>query len=81
MSKREVERLIGKALMDAGFRRRLLADPLAALEQEGFELDEGEIKSLAQVPADSLQALAEGLQQGLWRTGWSADDAPEGNNP
>ena len=38
---KKMRQIIAKAWMDEGFKQRLLADPAAALKQEGLDIPEG----------------------------------------
>ena len=51
--------IIGRAVTDADFRKRLLADPAATLEAEGYEADPELVESIRAVdPAAAESALA-----------------------
>ncbi len=51
--------IIGRAVTDADFRKRLLADPAATLEAEGFEADPELVEAIRKVdPAAAESALA-----------------------
>ena len=54
MSQRELEAVIGKAILDQEFRMALFADRAAALA--GYELTEAEVTALRMVDAESLDA-------------------------
>lgn len=49
---------ICKAIMDAAFRERFLADPLGTAQDFGFS--EAELKELAKYDASKLRAIVEG---------------------
>ena len=59
MSQRELEAVIGRAILDQEFRMALFANPTAALA--GYELTEAEIAALRSVDAESLDACGKGL--------------------
>ncbi|MBN1146601.1 MAG: Franean1_4349 family RiPP [Anaerolineales bacterium] len=61
MSKEAVETVIGKALLDEGFREALLADPGQALA--GFDLTKVEIDGLKRLDGETLDALARSLDE------------------
>jgi hypothetical protein len=54
VSQRELEAVIGRAILDQEFRMALFANPTAALA--GYELTEAEIAALRLVDAESLDA-------------------------
>lgn len=54
MSQRELEAVIGRAIMDQEFRMALFANPTTALA--GYELSEAEEAALRLVDAESLDA-------------------------
>ena len=56
MSQKELEAVIGRAIVDPEFRLALFADPTAALA--GYELVKEEIMVLRSVDAESLDACA-----------------------
>jgi hypothetical protein len=56
MSRESVELIIGKVMLDAGFRDILLADPEKALE--GFDLTQDEIACLKIMDAETMDSLA-----------------------
>lgn len=59
MSKRALEAILGRAILDDDFRIVLFADPDQALA--GYELTNGERASLLSVDAETLDAFAERL--------------------
>lgn len=65
MSQRELEAVIGRAILDQEFRMALFANPAAALA--GYELTETEMAALRLVDAESLDAGAFGVAQRLAR--------------
>jgi len=62
MPKKDVERLVGRAILDAEFRERLFADPEATIREEGFNLTEREMAALKTVDAEKAVALASELE-------------------
>lgn len=54
MSQRELEAVIGRAIVDQEFRMELFANPTAALA--GYDLTEAEVATLRLVDAESLDA-------------------------
>ncbi len=68
MSREAVERIIGKAVMDAEFREALLADPAKALA--GYDLTEEEMAGLKELAdAESLNAMAGTLDERVSKWG------------
>jgi hypothetical protein len=61
MSRQALETIIGRAVIDAGFRQALFADPDAALT--GYDLTEEEAAALKRVDAESLDASAQQIGQ------------------
>lgn len=61
MSQRELEAVIGRAVMDEEFRLLLFADPNAALA--GYELTEEEVVALKRLDVESLDACADIVAQ------------------
>ena len=62
MPKKDVERLVGRAILDAEFRERLFADPEATVREEGFDLTKKEMAALKTVDAEKARALASELE-------------------
>ena len=56
MSQRELEAVIGRAIVDKEFRIELFANPTAALAR--YELTEAEVAALRSVDAESLDGCA-----------------------
>lgn len=54
MSQRELEAVIGRAIVDQEFRMALFANPTVALGE--YELTEAEVAALRSVDAESLDA-------------------------
>ena len=59
MTQRDLEAVIGRAILDQEFRMELFADRSAALA--GYELTEAEVAALRSVDAESLDACGNGL--------------------
>jgi hypothetical protein len=81
MSQSEIERLIGRALLDAEFRQRLLTRPKIVIGDEGFDLTPEEIASLERVPPATVRNLARCLDQHLAQVGWWPYPAPPRDSP
>jgi hypothetical protein len=54
MSQKELEAVIGRAIVDKEFRNRLFADPGATLE--AYELSEAELAALRKMDVETLDA-------------------------
>jgi len=59
MAREDLERLIGRAVLDAQFREMLLADPERATREGGFDLTEEEVAHLKSIDAQKARALLE----------------------
>ncbi|MBA2679107.1 MAG: hypothetical protein H0U76_12015 [Ktedonobacteraceae bacterium] len=68
MSWQNIHQILGMAMVDATFSRRLLANPLEAIREFRFDLTEEEEKILREVKASDVselsQILVERLSQG-----------------
>lgn len=53
--------LIGRAVQDADFRRRLLDDPEAAVMAEGYQLEPEQIEALKRLDARAVDAAIDAL--------------------
>ena len=53
--------LIGRAIQDSDFRRRLLADPESAVAGEGYEFDEDQIRTLRELDPEAIDDAIEAL--------------------
>lgn len=59
MSQKELEAVIGRAIVDMEFRDRLFADPCATLEE--YELSEAELAALKKMDVETLDAYGSKL--------------------
>jgi hypothetical protein len=60
MSKRDEYALVGKAMMEPAFRKRLLDDPAAAIKAEGLDVSDTILDQLGQIDrgvADQVSSL------------------------
>jgi hypothetical protein len=58
MASKDLERLIGRAVLDQKFRERLFADPEKAIREAGFELSDEEMAALKRIdPQQALDAV------------------------
>lgn len=53
--------LVGRAVQDPEFRRRLLTDPATAIEGTGYELDQDQIDALTALDAGAVERAVEAL--------------------
>lgn len=61
MSREDVERLIGRAILDEEFRKRLFADPHGTVRETGFSLTNEEMAALEGVDPKLAGEAIEGL--------------------
>lgn len=69
-SSKDLERLVGRAILDVEFRERLFADPEAVIREEGYDLTPDEMTQLQEVDKDKAMALAEemaALPKDTWK--------------
>jgi hypothetical protein len=79
MSQQAVQSIIGKAVLDAGFRSTLFADPDSALA--GYELSDAEMAALRTVDAESLELAAGSLDERVSKSlaiGFTREDVAMG---
>lgn len=62
--------LIGRAIQDPDFRRRLLADPQGAVTAEGYELDQDQIEALQELDPEAIDEAIEALVGDLDASKW-----------
>ncbi len=67
MSQEAVERVLGRAMTDAEFRRQLIDDARAACK--GYDLTEEELDALEALDAESMKAFAGTLDARISKTG------------
>ena len=62
--------LIGRAVQDPEFRRRLLTDPRGLVAAEGYHLDDEQLEALSSLDADriddAIDALIGDLDDAKW---------------
>jgi len=62
--------LIGRAVQDPEFRRRLLTDPRGLVAAEGYDLDDDQVEALSNLDADrvddAIDALIGDLDDAKW---------------
>jgi hypothetical protein len=59
MAQEDLERLVGRAVLDPKFRERLFADPERAIREEGFDLTPEEVGLVKSVDKQKAETLAE----------------------
>lgn len=67
MSQHDIERVIGRAATDSGFRKALIDNARKACQ--GYDLTEDELDALEKLDADSLMAFAGSLDNRISKTG------------
>ena len=70
MASKDLERLVGRTILDAEFRKRLFADPETAIREEGYDLTPDEMAQLQKVDKEKAMALAEemaALPKEIWK--------------
>jgi len=76
MSRSEIQRLIGKALIDEWFRRRLISDPEEAIRSSGLQLSEAEMEALKGRDRAQAETIASELDRRLQTSGWDGPRRP-----
>ena len=66
MSREMLEKIIGRAAMDAQFRQRMVKDPENALEE--YRLTEEQLLAIKAIPADALEKFANQLVKSLGKS-------------
>jgi hypothetical protein len=61
MARQDIERLIGRAVLDSEFRERLFADPEKAVREAGFDLSGEEMATLKQIDPQQARDAVEGM--------------------
>lgn len=69
MSWQTINQVLGLAIVDAKFAQRLLADPLVAIWEFGFELTEEEQHTLGQIKVDNVSDLSQILVEKFYQDG------------
>ena len=60
-----LERLIGKALLDASFRAYLLEDPASAASEAGLKLTDYQVTRLKSLNPLAVEMIASGFEKGV----------------
>jgi len=55
------DELIGKAVMDPEFRKRLLADPEKVIADEGYEIDDALLEQLRNIDPEAAEAATSSI--------------------
>jgi hypothetical protein len=61
MARQELERLIGRAVLDPEFREKLFADPEKAVHEAGFDLTEEEMAGLKKIDPQKARDAVESV--------------------
>lgn len=61
MARQDLERLIGRAVLDPGFREKLFADPEKAIRDAGFDLTEEEMAGLKEIDPQKARDAVESV--------------------
>lgn len=62
--------LVGRAIQDAEFRRRLLADPGSVARTEGYDLTEAQIETLQNLDVGAVDEAIESMLGDLATSKW-----------
>jgi hypothetical protein len=62
--------LIGRAIQDPEFRRRLFDDPRGAVADTGYELDDHQIEALKALDADAIDEAVTALAGSAGPSKW-----------
>ncbi|NIV33904.1 MAG: hypothetical protein GWN58_32000 [Anaerolineae bacterium] len=61
MARQDIERLIGRAVLDPEFRERLFADPEKAIREAEFDLSDEEMAALKKIDPQQARDAVEGM--------------------
>jgi hypothetical protein len=61
--KKGYNELVGQAIIDADFRKKLLADPEGLIQAEGFEIDQAIIDKLKAIDPVAAEAAVSKLEE------------------
>ena len=61
MASKDLERLIGRAVLDPKFRESLFADPEKAIREAGFDLSDEEMATLKKIDPQQARDAIEGM--------------------
>lgn len=64
----ELQRLLGRAMVDAAFRAELIQDPAGVAEREGFSLTAEAVEMLGKIDQFASDQISQrqGTQEGFW---------------
>lgn len=62
--------LVGRAIQEPEFRQRLLADPAAVAESEGYDLDEKQVEALRNLDAEAIERAIDVMLGDLATSKW-----------
>ena len=61
MARQDLERLIGRAILDPKFRERLFADPEKAIREADFDLSDEEMAGLKRIDPQQARETIESM--------------------
>jgi hypothetical protein len=61
MARQDIERLIGRAVLDPKFRESLFTDPEKAIREAGFDLSDEEMAALKEIDPQQARDAVEGV--------------------
>jgi hypothetical protein len=70
MAQEDLERLVGRAILDPEFRQRLFVDPERAIQEGGFDLTPEEVELVKSVDKEKAGTLAEeigAIPESTWK--------------
>lgn len=62
--------LVGRAIQDTEFRRRLLADPESVVAAEGYDLTESQMEAVRNLDADVVDEAIDAMMGDLADSKW-----------
>lgn len=62
--------LVGRAIQDTEFRRRLLAEPEGVVAAEGYDLTEAQMEAIRNLDADTVEEAIDAMLGDLADSKW-----------
>lgn len=62
--------LVGRAIQDTEFRRRLLAEPEGVVAAEGYDLTEAQMEAIRNLDADAVEEAIDAMLGDLVDSKW-----------
>jgi hypothetical protein len=62
--------LVGRAIQDTEFRRRLLAEPEGVVAAEGYDLTEAQMEAIRNLDADAVEEAIDAMLGDLADSKW-----------